>query len=192
MGKLEEIAELAARLAGDAPPHRYKNVPIDTEASVPHLSPRAGKYRRIAAKIEDQYAHGNFDRAERWDERLERWNELADSRAEAMEDGIENASHGGVEDFDTGISNYAAHLYADMVAGRLDPASVARNLGDRAVVEGQLAGPARRQPHDSELVEFAREMYEARQALRARKMSPPPEGLRVLSLDDLIRRLESQ
>lgn len=192
MGKIDKIAELAVRLAGNAPPARYVPVQIDIEAGVPHLSPRAGKHRRIGARIEDQYAQGNFDLAERWDERLERWNELADSRAQAMEDGIENAAHGGVEDFDTGLSHYAAHLHADMLAGRLDRESVARNLSDRAGLEGQLADPARRQPQTSELVEFAREMYDARQALRARQMSPPPEGLQVLSMEDLIRRLQTR
>lgn len=182
--------QLAARLAKQATPPRYGSL-IDAEAASPHLSPRADKHRRIGAKIDAQYEQGNFDRAERWDERLERWNEFADSRAQAMEDGIENAAHGGVDDFDTGLSNYAAYLHADMLAGRMDADSLARNLADRAM-EGQLAGPVRRQPEPSELVDFAREMYRDRQALRARQMAPPPPGLPVLSRDDLIRRLGQQ
>jgi hypothetical protein len=160
---------------------------VRVEPPIPSSHPKAEQFRRIGGKIEDQYASGRFDRAERWDDRLERWMERKDSHLHGMDEGPDVA--GGFEDSATGISGQAADAYAEMLSGRLMPDDVPARVFH--VAFGNLEGPMRR-PEASDLMDFAKQMHAERMAHKARLSQPPAPGLPVLTTDDLIRRLGTQ
>lgn len=193
MGMVENLRRIADP-AGDSvrlaissirrPPDRIRAFEI--EAASPHRSPRSAKYDRISKKVDAAYERGDFDLAERWDARLEDWTESADEYAAGLEDGVENAAYGGIEDAGTGLSGYAAEVYGQMLRGTIAPEDLLPNITSRALEDFQ-ASP-QRAPSAAEVMEFAKQMHEQRQMLKSR-ISRDSNRQGAARIDYLIRRL---
>jgi hypothetical protein len=160
-------------------------------ADSPHISPRAAQHKRITAKIEDAYAAGN-PRAERWDARLDAWEQRMDDALTDVTDNWSELSGGhAIDDAATGAAQPMAARYAEYVQNPAmfgDREGLIANL--RATAEhgtGRYPTPA--SPSDQDVFDLAKGLFEDRQALRARYRQPAPEGLRVMTADELIRRL---
>lgn len=163
---------------------------LAAEAGSPHTSPRLSQHQRIARKIDAEYARGNLDRAARWDERLTGWEDRVDDAMADVQDNWAEMSGGqAVDDAGTGVALRMAATYGDYVGGigaLANRSDLAANLR-AAAEEGLGRYPAPRQPPDNEILEFARQVFEKRQALRDRYHNSPP--MQVMTADELIRRL---
>lgn len=152
-----------------------------------HISPRAEQHRRISQKIEDAYASGN-PRAEQWDARLDEWEErMNDALTDVSDNWAELSGGHVVDDAATGVAPTFAARYADYVdnPGRwAEQKDFVDNL--RGVAEhgtGRYPTPLR--PSDEDVFEFAKRVFEDREALKARYRAAP----QVMSAEDLIRKL---
>ena len=161
-------------------------------AESPHASPRAVQHQRITQKIDNAYASGN-PRAEQWDSRLAAWQERMDDALTDVGDNWSELSQGhAIDDAATGVAPSMAARYGEYVQ---NPAmfhnreSLVANL--RAIAEdGTASYPTPKQPPDNDVFDLAKGLFEDRQALRARYRQPAsPEGMRVISTDELLRRL---
>jgi hypothetical protein len=160
-------------------------------AESPHTSPRAAQHQRIAQKIDNAYASGN-PRAEQWDSRLAAWQERMDDALTDVGDNWSELSQGHViDDAATGVAPSMAARYGEYVQ---NPAmfhnrdSLVTNL--RSIAEdGTGRYPTPNQPPDQDVFDLAKGLFEDRQALRDRYRQPSPEGMRVITADELLRRL---
>jgi hypothetical protein len=176
MGKYDDLILRLAKVSGS-----------------PHLSPRAAQHQRILGKIDNEYARGNWDRAARWDERLDAWEQRMDDALSDVQDNWSEMSGGqAIDDAATGVSPTMAARYADHLSGGgsfADRSALIENL--RRVAEDGLGQyPTKLQPADDDVFNFAKQAFEDRQALIRRYRQPPP--MRVITADELIGRLRGQ
>lgn len=147
----------------------------------------AQRYRSVADKIGRAYEAGDFDKAERWDARLENWEDAKDAHlnehAEDVDPTADMEPETGDDTGFSGLGEYAAARHQDLLDAANGygpfqggtPADVASNIRSQGQMslgnEGGFA-PATRNPTDEELLQFAAEQYRRRQALLARYRSP--------------------
>jgi len=156
------------------------------ELGNPHSSVRLAQHQRIAKKIDDAYARGDLDRAARWDERLTGWEErVDDAMADASDNWLEYSGGRAIDDEGTGVAIKMAGRY-EGAPEYMRNSGLADNL--RAIAEDGIGRwPAPRQPSDEEIIAFARQLSEERQALRDRYRRAAET--RTVTADQLIDRL---
>lgn len=168
----------------------------------------AARHGRISGKIDEAYQRGDFDKAERWDERLDRWQEKKDTALDELDEGDwsdyepDQGGQVGVTGIEleggTGLGPNAAAVYAEYLDslkgyGALDGGvqGVADNLQGQAWHsglgnEGTFVIPPEN-VDSQQLFDFAKQQYEQRQALRDRYRAP--DKLRSPGIDQIIRQM---
>lgn len=145
------------------------------------------RVERIGRKIDNAYANGQYDKAMRWDERLEKYLDNRENyEAATVADGPEISGGYVIDDEGTDVSLAMAGRYADYLAApnAMRKEDLIENL--RAIAEdGTRSWPTPQTPADEDVFEYAKQMFEGRQQLREKYRSPN----RVMHPDELIKRL---
>ena len=145
------------------------------------------RVERIGRKIDGAYAAGEYDKAARWDERLEKYLDNRENyEAALVADGPEVSERYAVDDEGTDATLAMAGRYADYISypGAIRKEYLVENLREIAQ-DGTRSWPTPKTPKDEDVFEYARQAFESRQQLREKYR----RAKRVVHPDELIKRL---